>query len=238
MLSVVLAPGLLCDGRLWSGVRGHLQRPVVELDFSRHDRLESMAANILESAPERFVLAGFSMGGMAAVLAAAEAPERVAALVLIDTHAEPETPSRKAVRARQLESVADGRFQSLVMEQLKPAYFSPAAERRSERALVAAMALELGPRVFRRHVLALMSRPDPSPLLARLTMPTVVMTGRDDALVPPTFADNLARAAPNARLVVLEDCGHMAPLEQPARVAAEIEAVTRAAEESAHVPAE
>jgi pimeloyl-ACP methyl ester carboxylesterase len=81
MLPVVLAPGLLCDGRLWTEVRRRLRRPVVELDFTRLEQLDAMAAEILERGPARFVLAGFSMGGMAAVLAAAEAPERVAALV-------------------------------------------------------------------------------------------------------------------------------------------------------------
>jgi pimeloyl-ACP methyl ester carboxylesterase len=231
MTPVVLAPGLLCDDRLWSRLRPLLERPVVALDFTRLGRMEEMAEAILREAPRRFVLAGFSMGGMAAMLAASCAPERVAALVLIDTHAEPETPNRKARRVRQIESAVSGDFDALVYEELKPAYFSPGTPRPVEKALVAEMAFDLGPDVFRRHGLALMSRPDPSPLLKHLTMPVTVITGRDDQLAPPVFAESLARTLANGRLVVLDGCGHMAPLEQPQSVAAEIERAARMVEE-------
>ena len=102
MIPVVLAPGLLCDDRLWSAVTPLLAGPVMTVDFAEDDTIEAMAERILAEGPSRFVLAGFSMGGMAAVVAAARAPERIVGLVLIDTHAEPETPDRSERRARQI----------------------------------------------------------------------------------------------------------------------------------------
>lgn len=229
MIPVVLAPGLLCDGRLWSRVRARVAAPVVEIDFAGDGELGAMAARVLREAPARFVLAGFSMGGMAAIMAAAAAPERVAGLALIDTHAEPETAARKARRARQIDSALRGSFRRLVLEELKPAYFAADAERTLERKLVADMALDLGPAQFRRHVLALMSRPDPEPFLSRLTMPACVIVGDDDRLAPPSAARALAARLARGRLVVAPACGHMAPLEAPEVVAREINALSEAA---------
>jgi len=227
MIPVVLAPGLLCDDRLWSAVTPLLAGPVMTVDFAEDDTIEAMAERILAEGPSRFVLAGFSMGGMAAVVAAARAPERIAGLVLIDTHAEPETPDRSERRARQIATADAGGFARLVREELKPVYFAEPEAHADERRLVSNMALEAGSLLFRRHVQALMLRPDPRPFLPALTMPVTVVTGEADGLAPPDAARRLAAAVPDGRLVLIPDCGHMAPLEAPAAVAAEINALCR-----------
>lgn len=227
MTAVVLAPGLLCDDRLWSALGPMLAGPVLSLDFSEDDSLEAMARRILAEGPERFVLVGFSMGGMAAVVAAAREPRRVMGLVLIDTHADPETQERSQRRACQIATVEAGGFARLVGEELKPAYFADPGTRPAERRLVSEMAREAGPQQFRRHVQALMSRPDPTPLLSGLTMEVVVMTGEADALATPEAARRLAAAVPFGRLVVIPGCGHMAPLEAPAVIADEINRLCR-----------
>ena len=142
MIPVVLAPGLLCDDRLWSAVTPLLAGPVMTVDFAEDDTIEAMAERILAEGPSRFVLAGFSMGGMAAVVAAARAPERIVGLVLIDTHAEPETPDRSERRARQIATADAGGFARLVREELKPVYFAEPEAHADERRLVSNMALE------------------------------------------------------------------------------------------------
>ncbi|MFY7852664.1 MAG: alpha/beta hydrolase, partial [Brevundimonas sp.] len=63
MIPIVLAPGLLCDDRLWSAVGPLLARSPMTVDFGGDDTIEAMADRILAEGPERFVLAGFSMGG-------------------------------------------------------------------------------------------------------------------------------------------------------------------------------
>lgn len=227
MIPVVLAPGLLCDDRLWSAVTPLLAGPVVTVDFAEDDTIEAMADRILAEGPERFVLAGFSMGGMAAMAAAARAAGRIAGLILIDTHAEPETPDRSERRARQIATADAGGFARLVREELKPVYFAEPEVHEAERRLVSEMALEAGAPQFRRHVQALMMRPDPGPLLPALTMPVTVVTGEADGLAPPEAARRLAAGVPEGRFVLIPDCGHMAPLEAPAAVAAEINALRR-----------
>ena len=227
MIPVVLAPGLLCDGRLWSAMRPDLLGDIISVDFADDDSIQAMAMRILAEAPLRFVLAGFSMGGMAAMTAAAWSPERIAGLVLIDTHAEPETPDRSERRARQIATADAGGFSRLVREELKPHYLAAPDDHEGARKLVSDMALEAGVLQFRRHVQALMTRPDPATLLEALTMPVTVLTGEADGLAPPSAARHLVDRLPDARLVLIPDCGHMAPLEAPAVVAAEINRLCR-----------
>ena len=222
MIPVVLAPGLLCDDRLWSAVRPMLKGEVVTVDFTDDETIHAMADRILMEGPEWFVLAGFSMGGMASMTAAARAPHRISGLVLIDTHAEPETPDRSKRRARQIATAEAGGFERLVREELKPNYFADAHGRGSERRLVSDMAMDAGASQFRRHVEALMVRPDPGAMLGTLSMSVTVVTGEADTLAPPSAARHMVERLADARLVLVPDCGHMSPLEAPAVVAAEI----------------
>ena len=227
MIPVVLAPGLLCDDRLWSKVRPLLTGEIATVDFANDGSLEAMAHRILDEGPDRFVLVGFSMGGMAEMTAAAGSPERVAGLVLIDTHAEPETPDRSARRVRQITSVEAGGFARLVREDQIPNYFADPQERQDECRLVLDMALDAGALQFRRHVEALIGRPDPATVLTSLGMPVTVVTGEEDGIAPPSAARHLVERLSNGRLVLIPDCGHMAPLEAPFVVAAEIDRLRR-----------
>jgi pimeloyl-ACP methyl ester carboxylesterase len=57
-------------------------------------------------------------------------------------------------------------------------------------------------------------------MLVDIKVPTLVISGRQDQSIPLARAEEMAADISNSRLVVLEDCGHMAPLEKPAEVAA------------------
>ena len=62
---------------------------------------------------------------------------------------------------------------------------------------------------------ALRDRPDATPGLGQIVVPTLVLVGRDDALTPPAQAEALAAAVPGAKLAVLDGAGHLANLERP-----------------------
>jgi pimeloyl-ACP methyl ester carboxylesterase len=83
---------------------------------------------------------------------------------------------------------------------------------------VLAMAGRVGREAFVRQQAAIMGRPDSRPTLARIQCPTLVLCGRQDQLTPPDLHMEMAAGIRDARLVVLDDCGHLAPLEQPAAV--------------------
>lgn len=80
------------------------------------------------------------------------------------------------------------------------------------------MADETGPQAFARQQSAIMNRPDSRPGLAAITCPVLVVVGADDEVTVPDLAAEIADGIPQARLVVVPDCGHLSTLEQPAAV--------------------
>ena len=77
------------------------------------------------------------------------------------------------------------------------------------------MADDTGAEAFVRQQTAIMNRVDSRPGLASIACPTLVVVGEQDVLTPPDRAAEMAAAIPNARQVVVPDCGHLSTLEQP-----------------------
>ena len=82
------------------------------------------------------------------------------------------------------------------------------------------MAQEIGADGFVREQRAIIDRADSRRLLVDIDIPTVVIVGRQDQVTPLPRAEEMAADIANSRLVVLEECGHMSPLEKPAEVTA------------------
>jgi pimeloyl-ACP methyl ester carboxylesterase len=80
---------------------------------------------------------------------------------------------------------------------------------------VRAMAARVGSECFVRRLLALMSRTDARDLLRAAKIPVRIICGREDLLTPLTRSQEIAEITPNARLSIVEDCGHMPLLERP-----------------------
>ena len=95
-----MLPGLLCDAALWAPQCAALAdiADCRVADMTRDDNITGMAERVLGDAPERFALAGLSMGGYCALEIMRLAPDRVEKLALLDTSAEPDTPERTAIR--------------------------------------------------------------------------------------------------------------------------------------------
>ena len=106
-------PGLLCDERLWrhqAGGLADLAGRILIPNVTGEDIVAGMAHGILEAAPERFALAGLSMGGYVSLEIMRQAPGRVAALALLDTSARPDTPEQTEARLALVELSRGGRF--------------------------------------------------------------------------------------------------------------------------------
>lgn len=219
--SVFILPGLLEDADAFEevieGLGGIATCSIA--DLTRADTIAALAAQALDQAPPGpFCLAGHSMGGYVALEMMRQAPGRVARLMLLNTHARPDSPESTQNRMRLME-LADKDFDA-VSAALLPKLLN--AEHLKDPALtatIATMALAVGREAFKRQQRAIISRPDSRPGLARIGCPTVVLAGREDALMPLELLQELADAIPGARLQIIEDSGHMSPIEQPAEVA-------------------
>ncbi len=218
---LVLVPGLLLTADMWREQIARLSdiaHCVVPCGQLRLDDVGDMARAVLAEAPERFALCGLSMGGYIVQEVMRQAPERVTRLALIDTSARPDTPEQTQRRRSFLELTRLGKFRGIT-PQLLP--FLVHEKNLKNQALVdrlMAMADEIGPEGFIQQQTAIMGRPDSRPSLAAIRVPTLVLCGEADALTPPELHHEMASLIAGARLEIIRDAGHLAPMERAGKV--------------------
>ena len=221
---IVFIPGLMCTGRIYQHQVEELgqRHPVLLANHWSHATMKEVAASILEAAPERFILAGTSMGGYAAFEIMRQASDRVEKLILLSTSAKPDTPDRSKGRREQVAAARKANNMRAGTKALFPKLVHPA--RHEDQPLLTTfieMAEQLGLNAFERQIEAIISREDSRPLLAEIKLPTLVVVGKDDALIVPDEGREIAADIRGAKLVEIENAGHMCMIERP-------EAVTKA----------
>jgi pimeloyl-ACP methyl ester carboxylesterase len=227
--TLMLLPGLLCDAAVWAGQCEALaqQAQCVVVDYGRSDGIEAMARLVLAAAPTpRFALAGHSMGGRVALEVLRLAPERVERLALLDTGYQP-LPSGadgERERAQRLALLETARSQGMraMGERWAAGMVHPARLENRLRGEVFEQILEMiarsTPDIFAAQITALLGRPDALPVLRAIAVPTLLLCGRQDAWSPLARHVEMAEIIPGARLAVVEEAGHMAPMERPVEV--------------------
>ena len=172
-MPLILLPGLLNTARLWGHqVRALGRRRQVHIgDIAGPNSMAALADSVLAAAPERFALAGMSMGGYVSFEIVRRAPGRVARLALLDTTAAPDLPEATERRRAQMARARDGGI-AAVLPGLLPAFLGPAQADAGLAALVTAMAEDVGVEGFVRQQTAILGRPDSRPGLAQIACPT------------------------------------------------------------------
>jgi pimeloyl-ACP methyl ester carboxylesterase len=223
--SLILVPGLLCDETVWTHQVAALADSAevhIAVNGAR-DSLDAMAEAIIAQAPDRFAIAGHSMGGRVALEVVRRVPERIAALALLDTGyqalpagaaGESEAAGRRALAAKAqregMRSMGTAWLQGMVH-----------AARLSDRELVESildMIERRTPDLYEAQIRALLSRPDATSLLPGIRCRTLVLCGREDAWSPLQRHRDMVALIPGSTLAVIPDCGHMSTLERPGAV--------------------
>lgn len=236
-LPLVLIHGFPLDRRVWrdvAAVTGRKWRticpdlPGFGRSSGRAASIEALARNMhgllsrLEALPA--AVAGLSMGGYVSLEMARQFPEAVAALALVDSRASGDDEAGKEKRQQTVQLVRDSGGAVLV-DQMLPNLLSPytLAHRPEMAQRLRRIMLDVPAQTLIDASLAMRDRRDQQELLAGLTMPVAVIVGADDRITPPSVAEQMATAAPQGKLTVIPNAGHMAALEQPEAVAAALE---------------
>ncbi|HVL83987.1 MAG TPA: alpha/beta hydrolase [Pseudonocardia sp.] len=230
--------------------RGHGRSDAVRAECMTLERLaDDLAEVVAAAAPDGpLVLAGHSMGGMAVMALAERHPgllaRRVAAVALVATAsgglaaANLGLPPRRAELVRRLEKRVHASPRWLARERLgDPRLLGPALRwlllgPRPTREAVRLTTLSVAscrPATMAGFRPTLDAHERDAALAAFAGIPTVVLAGGRDRLIPVSAARRIARALPSANLTILPDTGHMIPVERPAAVAGRIAALVRAA---------
>jgi pimeloyl-ACP methyl ester carboxylesterase len=220
--TLVLLPGLLNTRRVFEQQIEALSdiADCVVPELWRHDTIGAMADAALALAPPTFALAGFSMGGYVAFEILRRATQRVERLALMDTQATPDSAESTKRRRALLEQIKIGRFHGVQRTLLPQLVHSRRINDATISQPIFDMAQEIGADGFVREQRAIIDRADSRRMLVDIDIPTVVIVGRQDQVTPLPRSEEMAADIADSRLVVLEDCGHMSPLEKPAEVTA------------------
>ena len=182
-----------------------------------------MAQVAIAGAPDRFAVAGHSMGGRAAFEIMRTVPGRVVGLALLDTAYRPfaggEAGERETAARTALLNMARTKGMRAMAEFWIPNIIHP--DRIADTALTGAIIEMMGrktPEIFAAQIKALLNRPDAGPVLSTIKCPTLVLCGREDTWSPLAAHRETAATIPNSQLAIIEHCGHMAPMERPAEV--------------------
>ncbi len=218
---LLLIPGLMCTSELFAPQISAFaaDRQVIVADHTGADDMRSIANQILAEAPDRFALAGLSMGVYLALEIISVAPDRVSRLALLDGKARLDTADELASRQVLLKMADDGHYLNITLDILLNRLV--AAGRAVEprlRATIVQMATDTGVAVFRRQMAAIISRPDYLAGLPDISCPALVLTGCEDVITPQDYAREMADRIPHARLELIAGCGHLATLEVPEEV--------------------
>jgi 3-oxoadipate enol-lactonase len=230
---VILVHGYPLDGAMWSGVARALMARFRVVKPDLPGRGDTPAASgstiedyadfleaILQALDSPGGVAGFSMGGYAALALARRRPERLAALALVDTRAQPDDEAGRAKRDESIAALRSGGV-APIADAMVPKLLAPAsAGNRDLVDRVRRIILRQKPETLEADLAAMRDRADARPALSGIAIPTLVVVGSEDALTPPSDAEAMAAAIPGARQTTIPGAGHLSPMERPGAVAA------------------
>lgn len=225
--TLILLPGLAADAVMWRAQLDALADPWQPrvADVNRHhDSIQAMAAALLAQHAGELVLCGASMGGIVAMEAARQAPQRIRALALLGTNARPETDDMRALREGAIELFAKGQVREVIEPNVALAFHPDQAQNAALTGAYLEFVLRAGADQLIRQNRAIMARPDARTHLPLLRCPTLVMCGDADQLTPPECSHEIAALVPGAELLMVPRCGHMLTMEKPDLVNATLRA--------------
>jgi pimeloyl-ACP methyl ester carboxylesterase len=220
---IVLLPGTLCDARIFSALKRRL-RPQADFYSASYSGMKDVHAwlhALLRKLPEKFYVAGFSLGGLLALELLRMAKDRIQGIALIASNAQ--AANQKSQRkSAMLHHLWLHQGASVVARHVKPAYFHHEAKRRQHERLVFDMALHTPQRSAFEEFAWAAKRPDSLQTLHNYSGKVLAVSGAQDHLCPRPWQQAMQAAQPRMQWREIARCGHFLPLEAPAALSSAV----------------
>lgn len=223
---LVLIPGMLCDVALFASLVKALGDEIDcrIVDLRGLNSIEGMADRAIAAAEGKpFIVAGLSMGGLAAMDVARQKPAGLKGMVLMAISQRGSTEGFRTMRLEQMERARKGELRGIVVDEMKLMFLGPRYQ--NDQVMidhVIDMTMRAGVEAFIDQSNALMNRIDYTETLQGLALPTLILCGGEDKLIPPKHHAAMAALIPGCKLVELPETGHLISMEAPKEVAAEV----------------
>lgn len=233
--ALLLVHGFPLDRRIWQDVTSRIPDSIrlILPDLRGHGKsalppgpctIDDYARDLIELMDRleipKFHVAGHSMGGYIVFALHRIAPERIAGAALVSSRALADSEDGRKTReatAKRAEKEGPGFLAGMMPE--KAVGLNPPPRVLETLRNVIRSAQAKGVAAASR---AMAARPDATPQLPKIAVPTIVFAGRGDKIVPPEESEAMAKAIPGAKLVWCENSGHVPMLEEPDLVAKEL----------------
>ncbi|NIM51871.1 MAG: alpha/beta fold hydrolase [Gemmatimonadales bacterium] len=184
--------------------------------YSVAEYAADLAALLEKLEVEEAVVCGLSMGGYVALELVRRHRALVRALILMNTRAEADTPDGQAKREEMIALVGAEGSQALT-DLMLPQLLCPSSLSAMPQVVEHVRTMIAGnPDAGVIGALrAMKERPDSTALLSEIDVPTLVVTGKEDRLIPVERSRTMAEVIPGAQYTVIPEAGHLTPLEQP-----------------------
>lgn len=194
---------------------GGSEGPDDPAEYTMDSYADELRALLDELDVDKVVLTGLSMGGYVVFAFLRKYPERVAALVLADTRAEADPPEGIEKRTKQQDQVRAEGTAGLI-DALSGALLGEKTRTSNPNVVETARAvMDNPPRSFIGELEAMKGRPDSTPDLTTISVPTLIIVGEEDGVTPPDASRKMHEHIAGSQLVVIPDVGHLSNLESP-----------------------
>ena len=165
---------------------------------------------------EKAVIGGLSMGGYVTMALYRRAPARFTGMLLANTRSGQDSEEGRAARDAMIALVhAEG--PPAVADQMLPKLLGATSLRaRPQLAMLVRRLIEgNSPDGIAAAIAGLRDRPDSTATLQQVSVPAIVITGEEDAIIPVSESEAMAAALTRSQLVILPAAGHLSNLEVP-----------------------
>jgi len=197
-------------------IRGLGASPAGDGQFTIESFVDDLEMIVDEMNLSKPILCGLSMGGYISLRAIERIQHKFRALILCDTKSVADDNEGKLKRAAAIKQINIGDFENFIHSFVLNCFGEKyVKENKTGYDVVVNRSKNNDPVGVKACVLAMACRTDTTHFLKNITLPTLVICGSEDKLSPPEVMKAMADQIPDADFVLVEEAGHMTPIEKP-----------------------